>query len=90
MESGNRVLKYLTDLLVWGSFIRREDQADYCAFRLPEYLAAVVLLTLRGSVLKGKFICSGLDTGFEMSVNIHRKMSDEQVVQHIDLNWKKR
>lgn len=90
MESGNRVLKYLTDLLVWGSFIRREDQADYGAFWLPEYLAAVVLLTLRGSVLKGKFICSGLDTGFEMSVNIHRKMSDEQVVQHIDLNWKKR
>lgn len=56
----------------------------------PEYLAVVVLLTLRGSILKGKFICSGLDTDFEMSVNIHIKMSDEQVVQYIDLNWKKR
>ena len=33
-EPGNRVLKYLTDLLVLGSFVRCEDQADYCAFQL--------------------------------------------------------
>lgn len=50
----------------------------------------VVPLTLRRSILKGKFICSGLDTDFEMSVDIHIKMSDEQVVQYIGVNWKKK